>query len=341
MKIITWNINGYRSITGQNPSKRYDKINNENKLFDFIKNSNPDIICLQETKANIEQISEELRFPKDFSGEYFSAQRKGYSGVATFVKQNNNMEGRMQYAPTKPQFNDRRGVLHTPCNNTPCKDESNHQNGFGIEKFDAEGRVIATHFSDFSLLNVYFPNGKKDEIRLQYKLDFYKSLFDYAEKLRKTQPNIIICGDYNTAHKPIDLARPKENEKISGFLPIEREKLRKTQPNIIICGDYNTAHKPIDLARPKENEKISGFLPIEREKLDEICSLGYVDAFRIFNKEAEQYSWWSNLGQARARNVGWRIDYFFVTENLVPQIKNCYLEPTVFGSDHCPVVLEL
>ena len=299
MKIITWNINGYRSITGQNPSKRYDKINNENKLFDFIKNSNPDIICLQETKANIEQISEELRFPKDFSGEYFSAQRKGYSGVATFVKQNNNMEGRMQYAPTKPQFNDRRGVLHTPCNNTPCKDESNHQNGFGIEKFDAEGRVIATHFSDFSLLNVYFPNGKKDEIRLQYKLDFYKSLFDYAEKLRKTQPNIIICGDYNTAHKPIDLARPKENEKISGFLPIEREKL------------------------------------------DEICSLGYVDAFRIFNKEAEQYSWWSNLGQARARNVGWRIDYFFVTENLVPQIKNCYLEPTVFGSDHCPVVLEL
>ena len=299
MKIITWNINGYRSITGQNPSKRYDKINNENKLFDFIKNSNPDIICLQETKANIEQISEELRFPKDFSGEYFSAQRKGYSGVATFVKQNNNMEGRMQYAPTKPQFNDRRGVLHTPCNNTPCKDESNHQNGFGIEKFDAEGRVIATHFSDFSLLNVYFPNGKKDEIRLQYKLDFYKSLFDYAEKLRKTQPNIIICGDYNTAHKPIDLARPKENEKISGFLPIEREKL------------------------------------------DKICSLGYVDAFRIFNKEAEQYSWWSNLGQARARNVGWRIDYFFVTENLVPQIKNCYLEPTVFGSDHCPVVLEL
>ena len=268
MKIITWNINGYRSITGQNPSKRYDVISNDNKLFAYINNAKPDVICLQETKANVEQISETVRFPEGFDGKYFSAQRKGYSGVATFVKEEKI-------------------------------DIVSHQTGFGVEKFDAEGRVIVSHFADFSLLNVYFPNGKKDDERLQYKLDFYKSLFDYTQELRGKQPNIIICGDYNTAHKPIDLARPKENEKISGFLPIEREKL------------------------------------------DDICLLGYVDAFREFNKDAGQYSWWSNLGQARAKNIGWRIDYFFVTENLVSRLKNCYLEPNVFDSDHCPLVLEI
>ena len=268
MKITSWNINGYRSIAGQNPSKRYDVISNDNKLFSYVDSTNPDIICLQETKANIEQISEEIRFPQGFCGEYFSAQRKGYSGVATFVK--------------KEKI-----------------ENANYQAGFGVAKFDIEGRVIGTHFPEFSLLNVYFPNGKKDDERLQYKLDFYQSFFDYTQELRKKQPNIIICGDYNTAHKPIDLARPKENEKTSGFLPIEREKL------------------------------------------DDICLLGYVDAFRVINKEAEQYSWWSNLGQARAKNIGWRIDYFFVTVELVDKIKNCYLEPNVFGSDHCPLVLEM
>jgi exodeoxyribonuclease-3 len=275
MKIITWNINGYRSITGQNPSKHYDVISNDNKLFAYINSSNPDVICLQETKANIEQISEETRFPKGFYGEYFSAQRKGYSGVATFVR--------------KEKIDVKKEKI----------ENANYQAGFGIEKFDVEGRVIVIHFSEFSLLNVYFPNGKKDEDRLLYKLDFYKSLFNYTEELRKKQPNIIICGDYNTAHKPIDLARPKENEKVSGFLPIEREKL------------------------------------------DDICLLGYVDAFRVKNNEAGQYSWWSNLGQARAKNIGWRIDYFFVTESLVARIKDCYLDPTVFGSDHCPLVLEM
>jgi len=131
-------------------------------------------------------------FPVGYKGTYFSAVKLGYSGVATFIKDDVKVT---------------------------------HQSGFGIEKFDNEGRVIVTHHKDFSLLNVYFPNGKMSEDRLDYKLDFYKQLFIFTEQLRKAQSNIIICGDYNTAHHPIDLANPKQNEKVSGFLPIEREEL--------------------------------------------------------------------------------------------------------------------
>jgi exodeoxyribonuclease-3 len=267
MKIVSWNINGYRAITGQNQSKRLDTVSNSNKLFEYIEKAEPDIICLQETKANLEQIANELLFPLGYSGSYFSAERKGYSGVATFAKtQIINIE---------------------------------HKNGFGIEKYDVEGRVIITQYSDFSLFNVYFPNGKKDDIRLNYKLEFYHKLFQY-----------------------VDIVRQK-------------------QPNIIVCGDYNTAHKPIDLAHPKENEKISGFLSIEREKLDAICADGYIDAFRLFNQEADQYSWWSNMRNARQKNVGWRIDYFFLTKPLEKKVKSCYMEQQILGSDHCPIVLEL
>jgi len=266
MKIISWNINGYRSITGQNPSKRYNVVNNDNKLFDYIGKSNPDIICLQETKANINQIASELLYPNGYNGHYCSADKKGYSGVATFVK--NNIDAK-------------------------------HSAGFGIEKFDSEGRVIITETANFTLLNVYFPNGKRDAERLNYKLNFYDSIIDFIEKMRKQQPNILICGDYNTAHHPIDLANPKQNEKESGFLPIERVRL-----------DY-------------------------------LEQLGYIDAFRQFNKEPHQYSWWSNLGNARARNVGWRIDYFWATAKFLSNIKNCYMEQEIMGSDHCPVVVEL
>jgi exodeoxyribonuclease-3 len=269
MKIISWNINGYRSITGQNPSKRYDKIEKNNKLFAYIEKAKPDIICLQETKTEIEQIDAETRFPAGFEGLYFPAKsRKGYSGVATFV--NKNLQKNINIE---------------------------HKTGFSNEKFDSEGRVIVSHFADFCLLNVYFPNGKKDETRLNYKLEFYDSLFAFVKKIAENQPNIIVCGDYNTAHKEIDLARPKENEKISGFLPIEREKL------------------------------------------DEICEIGFVDAFRIKNKEAENYTWWSNFGRARERNIGWRIDYFFVTKAFADNVLECYAEPNEFGSDHCPLVL--
>lgn len=192
MKIITWNINGYRAITGQNPSIRYNKISQKNKLFDFIYKENPDIICLQETKASIEQINEELRQPENYLAYYHScSKKKGYSGVVSFTK----------VKPNKVNFN------------------------LGIEMFDTEGRLVELHFDDFILLNIYFPKGYTDNERLDYKLEFYDAIYKHIDKLVAINKNIIISGDYNTAHFPIDLARPEENENTSGFLKVEREKL--------------------------------------------------------------------------------------------------------------------
>ena len=266
MKIITWNINGYRAITGQNVSKRYDIATNENKLFPYIYQQNPDIICLQEIKANVEQILDSNLFPNNYKGEYFAAvSKKGYSGVATF------------------------------CKNTPIK----YEMGFKNEKFDREGRVLISYYPNFVLLNIYFPNGTSGEDRVEYKLEFYDELFSYIKEIEKTQKNIIICGDYNTSHHPIDLARPKENENNSGFLEIERVKL------------------------------------------DDLYKLNYVDIFRERNKNVVQYSWWSNRGRARENNVGWRLDYFFISKHLIPFVKDCYYDTNIKGSDHCPMILDI
>ena len=146
---------------------------------------------------------------------------------------------------------------------------------------------------------MYFSNGQQGAVRVQYKLEFYDALF------------------------------AKANER--------RNEGRK----LIVSGDYNTAHTEIDLARPKDNEKTSGFLPEEREKLDEIFAMGYSDAFRLFNKDGDNYTWWSPRGKARENNVGWRIDYHFVSDDLLMQVKNSYHQPKQLGSDHCPIVLEL
>jgi len=266
VKIISWNINGYRAITGQNTRQRLDNKEKSNVLFEFINSENPDIICLQETKAEPTQISEDLLSPAGYNNYYsWSKKKKGYSGVVTFSKQNANQ----------------------------------NLNGFGIEDFDIEGRFIRTDFNDFILLNIYFPNGTSGDERVDYKLNFYDELIDYCERLRANGTELIICGDYNTAHKEIDLARPKEN--------------------------VNT----------------SGFMPKERVKLDKMIELGYIDTFREFEKEGNKYTWWSNRGGARERNVGWRIDYFFITPNLKERLKNCYHLDMQLGSDHCPIVLEL
>jgi len=167
--------------------------------------------------------------------------------------------------------------------------------GYGAREFDIEGRFIITEYPEFILLNVYFPNGKKDATRLKYKMDFYEACLDFIDRLK-----------------------------------VKGERL-------IICGDFNTAHKEIDLARPKENEKLSGFLPMERDWMDKFVAHGYVDTFRHFNKEPNQYTWWDLKTRARERNVGWRIDYFFVTENLLPSVSKAFIMPEVMGSDHCPV----
>jgi len=175
MKIISWNVNGIRAADRKG-------------LFDWFKKESPDILCLQEIKALSEQIPPYLRNTPGYHIFFNPAERKGYSGVATFTKE-------------KPL---------------------SVKTGFGIEKFDKEGRTIITEFPEFVLFNIYFPNGKMNQQRLDYKLDFYDTFLSYADNLKAEGKNIVVCGDFNTAHKEIDLTHPKQNQNVSGFLPIER-----------------------------------------------------------------------------------------------------------------------
>ena len=232
-------------------------------FLDWLAREAPDILCLQETKATPTDLPEELLKPPGYHTYWNFPEKKGYAGVATFSREK----------PLKVQ------------------------NGFGVPEFDREGRVIISEHPGFTLFNIYFPNGKQSEERLKFKLDFYDAFLDYIEPLR-----------------------------------LKGEKL-------IICGDYNTAHQEIDLARPKENAKISGFLPVERAWLDKLVARGYIDTFRHFQKEPGQYTWWDVKSRARERNVGWRIDYFLVTENLKSHLVKAAIMPEVTGSDHCPIGL--
>ncbi|MBM4240349.1 MAG: exodeoxyribonuclease III [Euryarchaeota archaeon] len=225
----------------------------------------PDILCIQETKATEDQLPSKLENVEGYNSYFSSAERKGYSGVAMYTK-------------IKPR---------------------SIKTGFGVEKFDKEGRIQIADYKDFILFNIYFPNGKSSKERLQYKLDFYDIFLDYVNEL-------VNAGK-----------------------------------NIVVCGDFNTAHKEIDLARPKENSKISGFLPVERAWIDKFISNGYVDTFRFFNNASEQYTWWSYRTRARARNVGWRLDYFFVNEKYMKNVKSSYILSNVMGSDHCPIGIEI
>lgn len=234
-------------------------------FIEWLQTESPDILCVQETKAAREQLPRALKSIEGYHAYFCEAEKKGYSGVAIYSK-------------TKPKT---------------------VEYGFGIPKFDSEGRILIADYDDFVLLNIYFPNGKMSDERLAYKLEFYDALLDYVNKL-------------------------KENGK-----------------NVVICGDLNTAHKEIDIARPKANEKNSGFLPVERAWIDKFLNNGYVDTLRLFNKNPEQYTWWSYRGSARSRNVGWRLDYFFVNEEFKDKVKFAYILPEVMGSDHCPVGLDI
>lgn len=252
MRIISWNVNGIRAA--------------ERKGFlDWLAKESPDIVGVQETKAHPEQLSEVLLNPPGYHVYFHSAEKRGYSGVATFSKEK----------PVRVS------------------------QGYGDPKFDSEGRVIETEFKDFVLLNIYFPNGGRDEERLKYKLDFYEATFKHVAKLRKAGKSVITMGDYNTAHQPIDLANPEKNENVSGFMPIERAWL------------------------------------------DKWIASGQVDIFREFCSEGEKYSWWDQRTRARDRNEGWRIDYHFVTEELMPKVKHADIHMDQMNSDHCPISLEL
>ena len=230
-------------------------------FLDWLCQESPEVLCLQETKATPDQLDEGLRQPRGYYAYWNFPEKKGYGGVATLCRE--------------------KLVLV--------------QNGFGIPRFDIEGRVIISEHPGFKLFNIYFPNGKKDETRLKFKLDFYDAFLDYVAPLQAREERLIVCGDFNTAHKETDLARPKANEKFSGFLPIERKWM------------------------------------------DKFVAHGFTDTFRYFNKEPHQYTWWDLKSGARERNVGWRIDYFFVTENLLGSVKQAFIMKEVMGSDHCPV----
>jgi len=226
----------------------------------------PDVLCLQETKAMPSQLSDELLKVPCYGAQFCWGKRKGYSGVAT-------------YSRPKPKKIER---------------------GMGAAAFDKEGRVLIHHFPEFVLFNVYFPNGKSRQERLDYKMGFYEEFLKAMKRYRK-----------------------------------------KGRKNIVVCGDVNTAHKEIDLARPKANAKISGFLPEERQWIDKFLDAGFIDAFRVFDKSPSKYTWWDMQSRARERNIGWRIDYFFVSETLKKNLKAAVLHDVIYGSDHCPIELEL
>jgi len=230
-----------------------------------IEREKPDILGLQETKLQEHQIPEELSALSDYDVYWSHAERKGYSGTALFSG----------ISPISIRYD------------------------FGVPEFDHEGRIIIAEYPGFILYNIYFPNGQMSGERLDYKLRFYEQCL------------------------------------------IEMEQSRQSGKMVIVTGDYNTAHKPIDLATPKENEKYSGFLPIERAWLDKIVEHGWVDTFRRFNQSPDEYSWWSYRTGARPRNIGWRIDYFFVNSEYSDKVISAGIRQDIMGSDHCPVYLEI
>lgn len=252
MNIISWNVNGVRAIEKKG-------------FFDWLNKESPDICCLQETKAHPEQLNDKILNPAGYTSFWSSAEKKGYSGVAIYSKQ-------------QPK---------------------SVKQGFGLAKFDSEGRTLVAEYDDFILFNVYFPNGGRDCKRLEYKMEFYQEF----------QKTLV--------------------------------KLKKKQKNIIVCGDVNTAHQAIDLARPKANEKNTGFLPEERAWVTDFLSCGFIDTFRVFESETNHYTWWDYKTRARERNVGWRIDYFFISEALKSKLKTATIYHKIMGSDHCPIGITL
>lgn len=234
-------------------------------FMDWLNEAQPDVLGLQESKISADQLVPELTDLPGYTSYWSHAEKKGYSGVVIYSK-------------TTPD----------------CVRE-----GLGIPEFDREGRVLIAEYPTFTLYNIYFPNGQMSPERLAYKMAFYDAFL----------------ATFN--------------------------RDRDAGKQVIVCGDFNTAHHAIDLARPKENEKVSGFLPIERAWMDTFVGEGYVDTFRAFCDEPHQYSWWNMRSGARARNVGWRIDYFFVEEALRSRMINARIHQDVMGSDHCPVSLDL
>ncbi len=252
MKITSWNVNGIRAAVKKD-------------FLNELKKSKSDIYCLQETKAQNDQVLEALSEVKEYVISVTSAVKKGYSGVAILSKE------------------------------TPLKVTI----GIGIEEHDQEGRVIACEFDQFIMINVYVPNSGSGLKRLDYRQEWDAAFAKYLKKIRKKKP-IVVTGDFNVAHQAIDLARPKPN--------------------------YN---------------KTSGYTQAEIDGMDGILKVGLIDSFRLLYPEKVKYSFWSMRFGARAKNVGWRIDYFLVDKKLEEQIKDASIDNDIMGSDHCPINLVL
>jgi exodeoxyribonuclease-3 len=249
VKIVSWNVNGLRAVLRRN-------------FLDYLAAEDPDILCLQETKAGPDEV--EQLWPHTYTTYWNTATRKGYSGTAIFTR-------------TRP--------LKVTC-------------GMGIPEHDLEGRLLTAEYADFYQVNVYVPNSKRELTRLHYRQEWDRAFLRYLKKIERRKP-------------------------------------------VVVCGDMNVAHKEIDLANPKANVRHHGFTPEERAGFSALIEAGFIDTFREFESGGGHYTWWSVMTGARARNVGWRIDYFLISRSLRPRLKSAFIRSEVMGSDHCPVGIEL
>jgi len=261
MKIYSWNVNGIRAVLKKGDLQR------------FLEAHDPDILCLQETKAQKEQV--EIDLPQ-YDEYWHSAERKGYSGTAIFTK----------HAPLE--------IIE----GIPDDIASKYALSDSYGDTTKEGRVVTLEFEHFYLSTVYTPNAKDDLSRIPMREAWDPAYIEFIKQLETEKP-------------------------------------------VIFCGDLNVAHAPDDLARPKENEGKKGFTNEERSGIDSILKAGYVDSFRHFTKGNGHYTWWSAWGGARDRNVGWRIDYFMVSQALMTAVKHARIHADVMGSDHCPVSIDI
>lgn len=250
MKIVSWNVNGLRAAAKKG-------------FFDWFRSENADIICLQEIKAQEEQLTSALFKPDGYYSFFNPAVKKGYSGVLVYSKE-------------KPTRIEKR---------------------LGHSRFDGEGRILELNYPRFSMINLYLPHGGRDKRNLGYKLEVYEELLKKLEK--------------------------------------------RSKDNLILIGDFNIARNDADLARPKDNFKNIMFTPEERKALNRIINYGFADSFRIFNQESGHYTWWPYRLNARARNIGWRIDYCFVSKPLAKSLREAFISPQVMGSDHCPIGINI
>lgn len=276
MRIISWNVNGIRAV------------HKKDLFVPFIKKYKPDILCLQETKAQKEQSLVDL---PDYEEYWNSATRKGYSGTAIFVHKSQKSIGK----PLSITLNIPEKI---------AKKFGITDDGYGNP--NTEGRVVVAEFKNFYVATVYTPNAKDDLSRVNLRHKNWDPAFLFYMKELETK------GLSASSGKPV-----------------------------IFCGDLNVAHTELDLARPKQNIGNKGFTNEEREGIQNVIDNDFVDTFRIFTKEGGHYSWWSHFANARVRNVGWRIDYVFVSKKLEKKIKSAKILPEVMGSDHCPVLIDL